>query len=274
MDTRCGRRTWRRFPARLEMVGEVKAGDWPEPGVCSVGPRAGGPDYDGGSAAGGRGCGGDGGAHLVGGHSVEVHRSVRAARILFRAGRKRLRDNCCWIEDDAWTMPGLRLRLQWARAGCRFSGSRAWLCFRRATRWWRLTRRRARRRFGIRIRIRWRRRFRMRREPVRLAIAPDERGRLRALIEEGLQCDLLLLTGGVSMGKYDLVEQVLAELQAEFYFTGAEIQPGRPVVFGSCGADTLVRAVGSESAASRGQECPRHTRGIFLGCPGIRFRPW
>ncbi len=70
-------------------------------------------------------------------------------------------------------------------------------------------------------------------EAVRLEIAPDERGRLRTLIEEGLGCDLLLLTGGVSMGKYDLVEQVLGELKAEFYFTGAEIQPGRPVVFGS-----------------------------------------
>jgi molybdopterin molybdotransferase len=78
-------------------------------------------------------------------------------------------------------------------------------------------------------------------EAVRLAIAPDERGRLRSLIEEslieeGLGCDLLLLTGGVSMGKYDLVGQVLGELKAEFYFTGAEIQPGRPVVFGACGS--------------------------------------
>jgi molybdopterin molybdotransferase len=72
-------------------------------------------------------------------------------------------------------------------------------------------------------------------EAVRLAIAPDERAQLRELIEEGLGCDLLLLTGGVSMGKYDVVEQVLGELNAEFYFTGAEIQPGRPVVFGSCG---------------------------------------
>ena len=72
-------------------------------------------------------------------------------------------------------------------------------------------------------------------EAIRLAIAPDEPRRLRALIEEGLGYDLLLLTGGVSMGKYDLVEQVLAELNAEFYFTGAKIQPGKPVVFGSCG---------------------------------------
>jgi len=86
-------------------------------------------------------------------------------------------------------------------------------------------------------------------QAVRLVIAPDEPKRLRALIEEGLSCDLLLLTGGVSMGKYDLVEQVLSELRAEFYFTGAKIQPGKPVVFGSCGAGTPT---------------PRY----FLGLPG------
>ena len=38
------------------------------------------------------------------------------------------------------------------------------------------------------------------------------------------------------MGRYDLVEQVLEELKAEFFFTGAKIQPGRPVVFGKCPA--------------------------------------
>jgi molybdopterin molybdotransferase len=69
-------------------------------------------------------------------------------------------------------------------------------------------------------------------EPILLPIAPDEPERLRELILEGLEADLLLLTGGVSMGKYDLVEQVLKELNAEFFFTGAQIQPGRPVVFG------------------------------------------
>jgi molybdopterin molybdotransferase len=68
--------------------------------------------------------------------------------------------------------------------------------------------------------------------PVLLPIAPDEPEQLRRLIEQGLQSDLLLLAGGVSMGKYDLVEQVLGELGAEFFFTGALIQPGRPVVFG------------------------------------------
>ena len=69
-------------------------------------------------------------------------------------------------------------------------------------------------------------------EPAQLAIAADERAALRQLLEEGLGADLLLVSGGVSAGKHDLVEEVLSELGAEFLFTGALIQPGRPVVFG------------------------------------------
>ena len=71
--------------------------------------------------------------------------------------------------------------------------------------------------------------------PRMLGIARDEASHLRELITEGLETGLLLLTGGVSMGKYDVVEQVLTELGAEFFFTGAQIQPGRPVVFGRVG---------------------------------------
>lgn len=68
--------------------------------------------------------------------------------------------------------------------------------------------------------------------PNPLPVAPDEERTLKVLIEQGLESDLLLLTGGVSMGKYDLVEVVLRELGAEFFFTGAQIQPGKPIVFG------------------------------------------
>ncbi len=67
---------------------------------------------------------------------------------------------------------------------------------------------------------------------VRLAIARDTLEDLRARMAEAEDVDLLLLSGGVSMGKFDLVEQVLAEFGAEFFFTGALIQPGKPVVFG------------------------------------------
>jgi molybdopterin molybdotransferase len=68
--------------------------------------------------------------------------------------------------------------------------------------------------------------------PVRLPIVRDNSTSLRESFEQALGSDLLLLAGGVSAGKYDLVEPVLAELGAEFFFTGALIQPGRPVVFG------------------------------------------
>jgi len=66
----------------------------------------------------------------------------------------------------------------------------------------------------------------------RLAIAQDRRQEIRESIAQGRMSDLLVLSGGVSMGKYDLVEEVLAEFGAEFFFTGVRMQPGKPVVFG------------------------------------------
>ena len=72
-------------------------------------------------------------------------------------------------------------------------------------------------------------------EPVRLPIARDERVHLEGIIRGALETDLVLLSGGVSIGKYDLVEEVLLSLGAEFFFTGALIQPGKPVVFGRLG---------------------------------------
>jgi molybdopterin molybdotransferase len=76
-------------------------------------------------------------------------------------------------------------------------------------------------------------------EPVQLGNAPDDIEILRKQIERGLEEDILVLSGGVSMGKYDLVEQVLADLGAEFHFTGVAIRPGRPAVFATC-RDKLV----------------------------------
>ncbi len=98
-------------------------------------------------------------------------------------------------------------------------------------------------------------------EAVLLPVAPDELRGLRRLIEEGLKSDLLLMTGGVSMGGYDLVEQALSEMHAEFFFTGAKIQPGRPVVFGKCGAGTPFDRLRAGSARERPGT-------YFFGLPG------
>jgi len=65
-----------------------------------------------------------------------------------------------------------------------------------------------------------------------LPVAKDEPAATQALIERGLASDLLLISGGVSAGKYDIVEDVLAALDAEFYFDRVSIQPGQPLVFG------------------------------------------
>jgi molybdopterin molybdotransferase len=109
-------------------------------------------------------------------------------------------------------------------------------------------------------------------EPVLLPIAPDEPKRLRELIEEGLRSDLLLMTGGVSMGRYDLVEQVLAEMKAEFFFTGAKIQPGRPIVFGRVRAskdDSLSAASGAQKKqAPEGRKASPLSHTYFFGLPG------
>jgi molybdopterin molybdotransferase len=69
-------------------------------------------------------------------------------------------------------------------------------------------------------------------QPVRLPIAPDRRAELQRTIGSARDSDLILLSGGVSMGKYDLVEEVLQALGAEFFFTGVKMQPGKPLVFG------------------------------------------
>ncbi len=69
-------------------------------------------------------------------------------------------------------------------------------------------------------------------EAVRMPVAPDRREELDNIIMQARSSDLLLLSGGVSMGKYDLVEAALLSMGAEFFFTGVRMQPGKPVVFG------------------------------------------
>ena len=90
--------------------------------------------------------------------------------------------------------------------------------------------------------------------PGRLQIARDLRDEIWERIAQGRMWDLLLFSGGVSMGKYDLVEQVLEEFGAEFFFTGVRMQPGKPVVFG--------RLPKLDNASGAGPEC------LFFGLPG------
>jgi molybdopterin molybdotransferase len=71
-------------------------------------------------------------------------------------------------------------------------------------------------------------------EPVVLGNAEDQAEELGEKIKLGLKEDALVLSGGVSMGKYDLVESVLKAMGAEFFFDAVAIRPGKPAVFGMC----------------------------------------
>lgn len=69
-------------------------------------------------------------------------------------------------------------------------------------------------------------------EPLVLTAVRDERSAIEKALSQALEADMLLISGGVSAGKFDLVEPALAQLGAQFHFTGVRIQPGKPLVFG------------------------------------------
>lgn len=74
--------------------------------------------------------------------------------------------------------------------------------------------------------------------PWVLPAAADTSQALDAALGEAVHADMLLISGGVSAGKFDLVEPALARRGATFHFTGVKIQPGKPLVFGEMPSST------------------------------------
>ncbi|MCX5655793.1 MAG: molybdopterin molybdotransferase MoeA [Planctomycetota bacterium] len=68
-----------------------------------------------------------------------------------------------------------------------------------------------------------------------LGVARDERADLRAKIAEGLTRDVLVVSGGVSMGEWDFVPKVFEEAGVAVRFATVSMKPGKPTVFGMCG---------------------------------------
>lgn len=67
--------------------------------------------------------------------------------------------------------------------------------------------------------------------PKLLGIALDEVGHLSKAVRAGLECDLLITSGGVSVGDYDVVKRVLA-MEGEISFWTVRMKPGKPLAFG------------------------------------------
>jgi molybdopterin molybdotransferase len=81
-------------------------------------------------------------------------------------------------------------------------------------------------------------------EPILLGVGRDDLFDLRQKMRRGLKHDIFLVSGGVSMGKYDLVESAFAEFGVQIMFDQVAMKPGKPTVFG------------------------HHERGYVFGLPG------
>jgi len=84
---------------------------------------------------------------------------------------------------------------------------------------------------------------------VSLGIARDDPAELAARIARGLECDMLISTGGVSVGDRDYVQEILREHGFELGFWRVGIKPGKPVLFGTA-RGTLVFGLPGNPAAS------------------------
>lgn len=69
-------------------------------------------------------------------------------------------------------------------------------------------------------------------ETTDLGIGPDDEARLAELVQNGLKNNILLLSGGVSMGEFDLVPKILSEAGVKQVFHKVAIKPGKPIWFG------------------------------------------
>jgi len=85
--------------------------------------------------------------------------------------------------------------------------------------------------------------------PVRLGIARDRADELRAKLDEARSADLILTSGGVSVGDYDLVKELLSE-QGDIAFWRVRMRPGKPVAFGMLGATPLLGLPGNPVSAA------------------------
>jgi molybdopterin molybdotransferase len=97
-------------------------------------------------------------------------------------------------------------------------------------------------------------------EPWVLPTAADTAEALDAALAQAIEADMLLITGGVSAGKFDLVEPSLKRMGAKFRFTGVRIQPGKPLVFG-------------EVPASPGHDLNQKEDGAKRCCFGLPGNP-
>ncbi len=86
-------------------------------------------------------------------------------------------------------------------------------------------------------------------EVINLGNAPDDPAQLAAMIDGAKGCDLLVTTGGASVGEYDLVQRILTEKGVDLDFWKIAMRPGKPVMFGRLGDLKVIGLPGNPTSA-------------------------
>jgi molybdopterin molybdotransferase len=82
-------------------------------------------------------------------------------------------------------------------------------------------------------------------DPIHLGIAPDNRAALQAMAEGSVGADLLVTSGGASVGDHDLVQAALGEAGMKMDFWKIAMRPGKPLMFGNIGATRVLGLPGN-----------------------------
>jgi molybdopterin molybdotransferase len=111
-------------------------------------------------------------------------------------------------------------------------------------------------------------------DPILLGIAPDDAAETRRLLAAALEQDVVLTSGGVSVGEFDFVKQVQEELGVERRFWGVKTKPGKPLAFGVRGSTLVFGVPGNPVAAMVSFEL--YIRPALLALQGRRdlYRPY
>jgi len=111
-------------------------------------------------------------------------------------------------------------------------------------------------------------------EPVMLGIARDDLEETRRLVAAALEHDVVITSGGVSVGEFDFVKQVQEELGVERRFWGVKTKPGKPLAFGVRGPALVFGVPGNPVASMVSFEL--YIRPALLAMQGRRdiYRPY
>ncbi len=110
--------------------------------------------------------------------------------------------------------------------------------------------------------------------PLCLGVARDDPKAQQSLLAQGLRADVVITSGGLSKGKYDLVRSSFASLGVDMKFSSILLKPGKPLIFGTIGRKLIFGLPGSPSAVMLSfDQFIKPAILKMMGCPGLSHAP-